>query len=297
MNAQLPIPSDIALLIEKKQAAMLEEKQQKEQADRREQDELETKGQIIFNEQLKASILKVPEWLFKYFDPMDTNPNYLRIGRGWDRAENIDLIFSVPGLAMIAFEQQKNQWRSQTARWSVTWDSEPILDFNASSYWRSDLEYVLLEAQREMKEYQDFMSQYAAQQEECARRQEQRALEQQAQEGSEREDEIRNELKRQEEKREEEILLDTLRSDPIAITLLKALVMVHQERSGFTSQIEDANNSLYSMEEHWSRKAVELRRQADEAQRHAEEERYRLQSDLDESQSKLKKAEQAQRGW
>ena len=65
----------------------------------------------------------------------------------------------------------------------------------------------------------------------------------------------------------------------------------------FEAQVADANNSMYSMDERWSRKAAELRRQADDAQRRAEEERNRassIEDDLDDAQKKIKKME---RGW
>jgi small-conductance mechanosensitive channel len=70
--------------------------------------------------------------------------------------------------------------------------------------------------------------------------------------------------------------------------------MILQEQSGFAAQIEDANNSLYFIEERWSREAADLRRRADEAQRRADDEHSRLQSDLDDVETKLKKV---QRGW
>jgi len=54
------------------------------------------------------------------------------------------------------------------------------------------------------------------------------------------------------------------------------------------------SDEMYGMEDRWSRKAADLRRQADEYQRHAEDEKSRLQSDLDDAESKLKNAK---RGW
>jgi len=206
----------------------------------------------------------------------------------------MDLFFDIPGLAQIAFDPQKDQWRAQSANWFPTWNSEPHLEFTNSSYWRSTIEVVLIEAQHALEEYQEYLAQYAEQKEERARQAEEYARKQQANEDYQRETEIRNELKQAKQMAEEQVLLDELRSDSVAMAMLKALVMIRQERATFEAQLEDANNSLYSMEEHWSRKARELRRQAEETQRHAEDEKYRLQDDLNDKEAKLKKAE---RGW
>jgi hypothetical protein len=167
------------------------------------------------------------------------------------------------------------------------------LRFNNSSSC-TDLDYVLYEAQAQMEQYRQYLDEYARQHEEIVRRWEKAQQDQAERDAQDNVAAIRDELKHQEEQREEQVLLDILQHDPVAMAMLKAFVLIHQERSSLTAQIDDANNSLYSMEEHWSRKAVELRRQAEEAQRHAEEERWRLQSDLDDAESKLKKA---QRGW
>jgi hypothetical protein len=54
---------------------------------------------------------------------------------------------------------------------------------------------------------------------------------------------------------------------------------------------------MYSMEEHWSRTAANLRRQADEAEHRAADEKSRLESELYDTEEKLKKAERQNRGW
>ena len=76
--------------------------------------------------------------------------------------------------------------------------------------------------------------------------------------------------------------------------MLKAFVFLRDERSTFEQRLQDADETMSSIENRWSNRAEELRRQADDADRRAEDERRRLQDDLDDAEAKLKKAE---RGW
>jgi hypothetical protein len=287
------VPFNVSEIIAHKRQAMLEEQMQKEEAEKRERKDFEMQGQIKFNEYLKASLLNTPEWIHTYIDPTFSDLDFERIGRGYEHAERA-LFFSIPGLAEIAFNPKTNQWRAQDANWASSWDEKPQLQFTNASYWRSDIELVLTEAQTAQKEYDAYLLQYAERQEERARQAEKDLQDRAEQEARDQVTAIRYELKHQEELREEQVLLDTLQHDPVAMAMLKAFVLIYQERSSFTSQIEDANNSLYSMEECWSRKAADLRRQADDADRKAEDERSRLQGDLDDAEARLKKAT---RGW
>lgn len=102
-----------------------------------------------------------------------------------------------------------------------------------------------------------------------------------------------NERKREEKKAREDAeqrcLFDALKNDGIALNLLKAFVLLRDERSHFESQLNEADETMSSIEDRWTRKASDLRRQADEAARKAEEERYRLESDLSDVESQLSK--------
>jgi len=211
----------------------------------------------------------------------------------------VDFIFSIPGLAPIYFDFGKKNWKAADACWDrdpYYGDNEPVLTFRNSDLV-SDLERVLLDAKQAMQKHLEDRQNYELELNEKRERAGQQ-FEQQAQQEQERaESDLRNDLKQQQEKAEEQMLFDVIKEDPIAILMLKAYIKIQQERTGFTAQIEDANNSLYSMEEYWSSKAVELRHQADAAQRHAEEERYRLQNDLDDAESKVKKLEKQNRSW
>ena len=113
----------------------------------------------------------------------------------------------------------------------------------------------------------------------------------------EEEADARRAAEREQEKSEERELFNLFKDDAVAINLMKAFMMINQERSMFEAQINDANETMYSIEERWTRRAEDLRRQANDAQRRADEERDRvssLQSDLDDAENKLKKT---QRGW
>ncbi len=296
MTDQLKVPDDIAVIIQQKSVELYEQQKRKEEAERRLQEESELRGKTKFDEHIAVALSMVPEWMRIYYDPTLYQPDYYRIDKGWDRVESMPLRFSIPGLALIQFDAKDSTWKCQDAYWDSNTYYDPALDWSRGSDWSSDLEYILFRAQKEMAEYKKFLAEYALKEEKRARRQEENAREEAEREGHEREAEIRSEVERVEEKAEEQTLLDYLRCDPIALAFVKAFVMVYQERSGYIAQIEDLNNQLYSQDEYWSHKAVELRRQADEAQRHADEE-YSRASDLEDDLSKAnKKIKETQRG-
>jgi hypothetical protein len=149
----------------------------------------------------------------------------------------------------------------------------------------------LIQAHREMQNYQSDMERHAARKEELAKLREQHQQDDEAY--GERVAE-QFEAERQRQKSEEQALFDAIKSDAIAVNLLKAFVLLRDERSHFETRLQEADETMYSIEDRWTRKATELRRQADEFQRRAEDERHRLESDLDDAEAKLKKVE---RGW
>lgn len=101
-------------------------------------------------------------------------------------------------------------------------------------------------------------------------------------------------VKDQKERDEEQALFDAIKSDPVAINMLKAFVQIHEERSGFTQRIQEADEAAFWADEHSARIRSQLESQMERAQRQAEEEKSRLQNDLEDAEVKLKKA---QRGW
>jgi len=292
MNEDLKVPTEIAEIIEQKKLAM-QAKQEKDEGIKAEKRKalIETG-----REKLRLVIIEtkssVPEWLWKYDVTEITfgDDDLERIGDGYNKLDYIWLQFHIPGLAPIEF--RTGDWRSARAymSWREYGTDLPELGFNNSSYWRSDLEYTLIEAEQELQSFAQLQKEY----------QEKIAGEQRYAEQNTRREEDANARRAAEQtirETEERELFNVFKDDPVAINLMKAFLMINQERSTFNAQLEDANETMYSIEERWSHRADDLRHQAEHAQRMADEERDRvssLQSDLDDAKNKLKKA---QRGW
>jgi hypothetical protein len=298
------IPSNIAEIIERKRQTLLEARWQKEEAEQRERQEAEAIGHAKYDEYIQAALLKVPEYLRQYVLPTEDVPDFYRIGKGWNTPGDW-LYFEIPGLAKILFAPQAKDspWKYQTAspyeqKYSYDGDTihmEPSLNFSDRQYgWTDDLDYALGCAQAELQKYQKYVAEYAAQQEEIAKEAKQREADAAKKETRNQEAQARRDLEQQQEQTEERALFEAIKSDPIALNMLKAFVLLRDERSSFQEQLENADWTIYNMEERHSRRATELRRQADEAERRALDEHSRLQSDLDDAEAKLKKAE---RGW
>jgi len=292
MNDQMKVPTEISAIIEQKRLAM-QAKQEKDEGIKAEKRKafIETG-----REKLRLVIIEtessVPEWLWKYDVTEITfgDDDLERIGEGYNKLDSLLLQFHIPGLAPIGF--RTGDWRSAQAytSWREYGPDLPKLDFNNSSYWRSDLEYTLIEAEQELQSFAQLQKEY----------QEKIAGEQRYAEQNTRREEDANAKRAAEQtirETEERELFNVFKDDPVAINLMKVFLMINQERSTFNDQLEDANETMYYIEEKWSHRADDLRRQAEHAQRMADEERDRissLQSDLDDAENKLKKA---QRGW
>ena len=298
MTNQTQIPSEIAAIIEQKTTALQEARKQKEETDQRAAEEQILQGKIKVNAWIAQSMAKVPEWIRRYVVlSMGPELDYERIAHGWNRVEEIDLFFFIPGLADIQFDTMGDRWRSANASYrEYEDDDEPILTFY-NAPWRSDCQFVLIEAQEAMREHEQNLEQYAIKQEERARRFEQSQQEEQERQARANENEIHTELEHQKEQAEEQALFDAIKNDPIAIHMLKAFVFLRDERSTFEQRLYEADEAMSSIEGYWSNKASELRRQADQAQRRADDEKSRLQSDLDDAESKLVKEQRKNNGW
>jgi hypothetical protein len=298
------VPSNIAEIIEQKRQAILAERQRKQEAEHHEREEAEAVGKAKYDKYIQAALLKIPEYLRQYAVAHGDEPDLYRIGKGWE-TPNDWLRIEVPGLAAILFapNAKGSPWKYQTAhpyeqRYGYDGETvhvEPSLSFSDRQYdWTDDIAYALGCAQKAMLDYQNYVAEYAAKQQEIAKGKELRQADAEAKEARNLEAQTRRELEQQKEQAEEQALFEAIKEDSIAIHLLKAFVLLRDERSSFREQLESADWTMYNMEERHSRRAEELRRQADEVERRAEDERARLQSDLDETESKLKKA---QRGW
>jgi len=304
MSANNQVPSEIAEIIEAKRQLLLEERRQKEEKEQRERQEFEAVGRTRYDEYIQSSMLKVPEYLRQYVVPTEEVPDFYRIGKGWN-TPNDWLYFQVPGLAKILFapNAKDEAWKYQTAhpyeqRYGYDGDVinvEPSLNFSDGQYdWTDDLDYALGCAHAELQRHQKHLEEYAAKQDEISEETKQRAVLAKAREAKDAFEAAQLEQEQAKEKAEEQALFDVIKDDPVAVHMLKAFVLLRDERSSFREQLENADWAMYNMEERHARRAEELRRQANEIERNAEYERSRLQGDLDDAEAKLKKEK---RGW
>lgn len=294
MNDQMKVPEFVAELIENKKLNMQIEREEEESNRLTKRNELIEAGRVKLRAKVAELLTGLPEWLHQY-DATETSfsgDDLVNVGDGYNKLDTLWMQFNIPGLAPIQYRSKTADWRSAQTYFDYReyGPSVPELGFTNGSYWRTDLEYTLVEAGMALGEFEAKKTDYLQKIETDKVREEQRL---QNQEQSEQAREVKQRVAETEERE----LFNIFKDDPVAINLLKAFLMINQERSMFESQISDANETVYSVEERWSRKAADLRRQADDAQRQAEEERDRvssLQSDLDNAEDKLKKA---QRGW
>lgn len=279
MNNQ--IPEEVAVLISKYEEARRIEREDKEREQQRKTEELNAKGKAIVD----GWIEKAPEWLHQYYVSEATNLDYYRVVQGWDHEKELTLTFKIPGLAQIQY--MDGEWRSESNGWNRGYeDSEPYIHFGRDTYWRSSLESTLLVAKGVMESHQDNLSQYEVEQARFFKRiTEEAQMEERVTQRIEEE----KEQKQAAEQAEEAALLQALRNDPVAIHMLKAFVLLRDERSTFEQRLEEMGEEMYSIENHYSRKAAVLRRQAEDFERKARDEQYRLQSDLEDAEAELKK--------
>jgi hypothetical protein len=292
MDTQLEVPEGIAVLISAKKRSMQDEQKQKElQQEQKRKEDIEV-GRTVLRLRIAEALIAVPEWLRPY-DVTESewdDDNLERVGKGYIKLNGFILFFDIPGLAPIQYETKETNWRAAQAhsQWKEYGPEIPKLGFTNSCYWRSDLEYTLIEAEASFREFQKMQVEYEKRLEDDRRRQEEEMLHEQKVEACQY-------AKEQVDEIEEKELFDIFKDDPIAVHLLKAFLAIRQERSMFECQIEDANSTMYSLEERYSRKAEDLRRQAKYAERRAEEERNRA-SDLEDDLSKANKKIKSQ-GW
>lgn len=287
------IPEEVITLIGAYEEAQRIEKENQEREQLRKTEEINVKGKAIADQWIDAAFQRIPEWLHQYYASEANALDYHRIVDGRESEKDLCLTFKVPGLAQIQFKG--DQWRSEFCGWNRGYeDSEPYIHFGRDSYWRSSFEATLVVAKRVMEEHQNNLTQYEAEQARYFKRASEEA---QLEEKIEKKIQEEKEQKRAAEQAEEDALLQVLKNDPVAIHMLKAFVLLRDERSTFEQRLDEMGEEMYSIENHYSRKAADLRRQADEAERRAREEESRLrsvQNDLDDAEEKLKKA---QRGW
>ena len=286
MNNQ--IPSEVIAMIDQYIEAKSIEEERKNLEEQRVAEEIALKGKAIVDQWVENAFQSIPAWLHHYY-AFTANVDYFRVVKGWEHEDDLVLTFKIPGLAQIQFKDKN--WRSETCGWNRGYeDSEPYIHFGNSS-WRSSLESTLVIAKTEMEEHENNLIEYEA---EKARALKRSTAEAEWEEKISQKIDEEKEQKRAAELAEEEALLQALKNDPVAIHMLKAFVLLRDERGAFEQRLEEMGEEVYSIENHYSRKAADLRRQADEAERRASEKESSLrslQNDLDDAEEKLKKAQ------
>jgi hypothetical protein len=100
-------------------------------------------------------------------------------------------------------------------------------------------------------------------------------------------------IKAEEQRRsEEQVLFDSVKSDPVAIQLLKAILLIREERITFTEQLENAESWAETSERRMAEKLRLAKEDVDRAHRDADDERRRkedLQDELDKAEKKAKR--------
>ena len=282
MNTQ--IPENVAILISTKKQIIKDEKTQRDENERIKRQTFIDEGRKLLQLRIKEILWNLPEWIRPYeTTEKEYEDDHLeRIGEGYLKLETMNLAFKIPGLASIQFCSKDSSWRSAQAH-GLQWDDnrEPDISFGNNCYWRSDLEYVLVEAEDAQKSFVEYQKSYEDRQEQIVKKDAERF-------DHEAEAEQRADEQIKLEKTEAEQLFEIFKDDPIAIALMKAFLMVHQERSSFQERIYESDQAAYSLKEQLIRKAEDLRRQAQDAERQAENERSRI-SDLEDDLSKANK--------
>lgn len=290
MSKQIHIPEEIKFMIESFERAKAIEQDAKELAELVKAKKIKEDSETQLRELLEKVEHLIPAFIFPYLIPSfesDLNIEW------WKRM----LVFHVPGLAPIAMFFTgiiRDDEKPKVDSWCVAgvadldWDEDIDLcrtaGFSFSTIDKVDADisniYELLWVAK--KSFEDKEVRQIELDQAIVR--------------------YHKRIEKQEKEKahqvsEEQALFDAIKNDPIAIHMLKAFILLRDERSAFEQRLEEMGEEMYSIENHYSRKAADLRRQADEAERRASEKESNLrslQNDLDDTEEKLKKA---QRGW
>ncbi len=232
----------------------------------------------------------IPDVIFPYL--MFGDRTYGDGSAWWERS----LEFRIPGLApivMVFTDVIRDDEEPKLSHWSVAgvvdldWDEDTNICKSAGFSFRgnvsstakadsTNIRQVLWAAKKVFEEKEDRQIQ----------------LDQSIARYHERKQKQAQEATRQAS--EEEALFDAIKNDPIAVHMLKAFVLLRDERSVFEQRIEEMGDEMYGIEDRWSRKASDLRRQAEDIERRARDEQSRLQSELEDTEERLRKIK---RGW
>lgn len=290
------IPNEVLDIIEAEEERRIDEILQKKQAEEAERLANIEKGRPILAEWVERRRCGLPDWAQAYFSASDDDDTLEKAG-AYGHQGGIEAVckLEIPGLAPIAVKLVCGGTSKECFQYVIPGAHYDNSDWDLAEpcYWWGgnyptgtlSLEEALVVAKHKAELLEKKREQYR---QDCEARNCEKERSAEAAQVQSVEKAV------EQEKDEAEFLMSMLRDDPVAIHLLKAFLAIRQERSMYEERISEADEALYSTEERWSRRAADLRRQAQEADRHAEEERIRA-SDLEDDLAKAEKKEK--RGW
>jgi len=283
------VPTKIIQLIAIEEHQTRKQAEEKAAKEYQEHEERRTAEQHMAEEYLVKVLPMIPDVIQPYVFLADFNNRNTKYELHWsERAIEFHVPALAPFIAVFTEEKEEihfNGWKFSTVV-EIDWDEDSNLCKEASFGFRNqsietcEIEQVLRRS-----------LQIAVEQGEAQNRLNRQFASYEINESLRKKDKAEREAA---SFAEEMALLNSIKDDPIAIHMLKAFILLRDERSTFEERIYEMDESMSSIENRWSRKAEDLRRQAGEMQRRADDEKNRLQNDLDDAETALKKA---QRGW
>jgi hypothetical protein len=281
------IPENIEVIIEAEEERIKKEQAEKEEKRRFDDQQRIERGRAYIKAYVDQTLQSVPEYLREFYHHLNEDhrsPDELAHLYGNENESldvNRDLVFYIPGLAPIVYDVLSKSLGCFSAQRNDEQDCAAWGDWRNAYRRHSRIETLLVIAKNEFDKYQSIQSKYDEQE----RKRREREIEAQR---IDYERSVMEDAAEEVDELEDEVLFNAIKKDQVAIFMLKAFLAIRQERSIFEQRIEEADDSMMSMEERWSRKANALRKQAMEADRLASEERNRAQ-DLESELEKTKK--------
>jgi hypothetical protein len=289
MNNQSKTPQEIVALIEyaEEQSVLMAQKLEQKKIEEEQQNELRNRevAQRLFDDAIEM----IPDVIrpFVKLDGVDIS-DQSHYGMTWN---DLILEFHIPELAPIAmvFDVDRQTDKPKLTKWIVSGigetDYDSDLEVCKTAVFKFGDRYQKVVKDKEINLYEvlQYANNVAKQLPEF-----QQSLDLSLFRLIKRQRE--NEALEEKQRSGEQALFDAIKNDGIAIHLLKAFVLLRDERSNFEQRLNEADESLYWIDERWSRQAADLRRQAEDADRRAADEKAQLQNVLDDVESKLKKA-------
>lgn len=288
----IEIPGAVLEVIEQEQARLDAEAKEKDDKEKAERLSAIAKGRELFEASMAELLPKIWPPLVPFLLVQPNENAFMHAGR---RGElEVDVIrFNVPGLAPLFLRVEQGTWQCASPGLKIEDSFDPEIewrDWHNALTKPALLEATLVRARSNYLQYEQMTIE-----------RENRLIEKALQAADREQRKLVGEEKESVEQENvtavDEALWDAIKNDPVAVLLIKAFLVVKITRDSFEERIVNADEQLYTMEEHWSRRAASLRKDAEDADRRAEDERNRisgLEAELDDAERELKKAK---RGW